>query len=410
MTLFHDQPSSEGMANALKRAKQLSRIWWKPIAKMPMTVKCTSPEDYTKWPVGKWGVNKPQRGIPYSSTRLPEKFVGFNVSLETYMTALANPQSVLYTRDLTGMGTRMSSWYGSVCSAFASYAYDLPTRTVCSRWPKRKDMMFVGSESAQDVQLMDGLLSKGHVMLVTDVVRDETGRVVHLQITEETPPIMAVTEFSAEEFEKYVFPKYRLFRYLRFDRVTYTPSPYVPLEGEPECPPPAPNPTLLPDYGDKANYRRGETVELNVMETGWEELIVEREGAGCVYRTELAGEKGVRKVFPAKGGLYRVYCASGTERSREALFRVTDCPVKPEVTPQGLLVKLPQDQGRVYGIYAYRFPDMATSGCYEMEEEDLARGSYLITDLRPGDYEIRLILRNEFGEYNGVSKRITLPE
>ena len=119
--LTYDLPSSQGVANVLKRAKILANVRWTPQLKMPKTVHVPAAENPDNpHPRGYWKTWRPVFGVPYSSVRIPRKFIGFNVSLETFISALANPKSVLYTRNLTGMGQRMSSWYGAVCSSFVS--------------------------------------------------------------------------------------------------------------------------------------------------------------------------------------------------------------------------------------------------------------------------------------------------
>lgn len=70
------------------------------------------------------------KGLVYSSVLETNTFVGIDVSFHTFMTALRNPKSVLYTEninrppyhgDLMGKG----AYYGTVCSGFVSYALGL---------------------------------------------------------------------------------------------------------------------------------------------------------------------------------------------------------------------------------------------------------------------------------------------
>ena len=172
----HDQPESQGVVNVLKRAKQYATVRWVPVARMPKSVD----SDYCNFPdktvPGHWGAFKPKTGLPYSSARYEEKYIGTNVSLETFMTALKNPNSVLYTRDWTGKGPRMSSWYGIVCSGFGSWCLDLPQYRNTSRWRDYPDIETIPLTSAQDVKLGDSLLNVRHVVMVTDIVRDEAAR------------------------------------------------------------------------------------------------------------------------------------------------------------------------------------------------------------------------------------------
>jgi len=107
MNLYHDQPSSAGVANALKRAKQLVEFRWTPVNPFPAGQSIhkeygsTARVDLFLLP---W---RPCQGITYSSVRKTEKYVGLNVSLETYATAIANPRIVIYTRPQHELGRSM---------------------------------------------------------------------------------------------------------------------------------------------------------------------------------------------------------------------------------------------------------------------------------------------------------------
>ena len=115
MQLYHDIPKSIGVENALKRARQMLDIRWVPVARFPAGVGSSEPEgapkirrdiNYEPW--------RPKVGMTYSSVRRNEKYMGYNVSFETFMTALYNPKSVLYTRTHQGDPEilNMNSYYG----------------------------------------------------------------------------------------------------------------------------------------------------------------------------------------------------------------------------------------------------------------------------------------------------------
>ena len=129
MKLYHDIPKSKGVENALKRARQMLDIQWVPVERFPSGISSSEPEGTPKkrrdFNMAAWC---PQTGMAYSSTRRNEKYLGFNVSLETFMTALDNPKSVLYTRSHHGDPEifNMLSYYGIVCSCFGSYVCGFP--------------------------------------------------------------------------------------------------------------------------------------------------------------------------------------------------------------------------------------------------------------------------------------------
>ena len=289
MRLICDKPANPGVENVLKRARQLRELRWTPIRPLPSAlfgVKGTDQEYY----YGYFQPWLPQRGIPYSSCRTVEKYVGWNISAETFCTALQNPHSVVYTRQLKDEpGTKANCYYGLVCSMFVSYALELPYRIVCKDWAALDTVHKVSAEPLENLQLGDILLDpKRHVALITGIARDEAGKVQRIEVSECTLPLTVCNTFTAEEFRNYWLEKYSVYRYEKIDKVTYSPNPWMPLEGEEAAE--MPHFALLPDYGNKANYRVGdEPVELWALEEGWDSV-------------EVTEPSGVRRCYPLAEG------------------------------------------------------------------------------------------------------------
>lgn len=397
--LLEEKPTSEGMANVLRRAAQLAQLRWTPLADMPMTAQIDSKSNPQE-PTAFFKAWRPQTGLPYSSVRLNEKFIGFNVSLETFITALANPLSVLYTRNLTGQGKRMSCWYGAVCSSFVSYALQLPFRRPCSEWGKHGDMVLTDVQSCGEIRLCDILCSKTHAALVTGVARDANGCVLSVTVTESTRPLITTTEFLPEEFDGYWMKDFRVYRYTKIDGVCYTPSPYVPLEGDPELKPTQPNRTLLPNFGNRSNYLVGETVEFNVMQSGWDRLIVMDESE-TVFEQRLDGV-GVAAFNPPRRGFYRAFCTSGGERSEEVAFAAVDIQIDCAQSNPGqeirLAFSLPREDRLVSCTVANAFDGFTAAGI-PFSEEDARRRSIGLSCLPAGSYRVRALAQNAYGLY-----------
>jgi hypothetical protein len=102
-------------------ANHMANIEWTPVAPIPVS---TGANTYKTVPAG-----QTQKGIPYSSVRSVCKYVGTNVSLYTFMTALQNPRSVLYTRKIKA-GTLGATYYGTVCSDFPAYSFGMKGRHI----------------------------------------------------------------------------------------------------------------------------------------------------------------------------------------------------------------------------------------------------------------------------------------
>jgi len=406
MILYHDIPVSKGVENGLKRAKQMVELKWTPVAKFPAGRSVITEEgiQYIDCFHPAW---KPQKGVNYSSVRKYEKFVGFNISHETYLTAVANPRSVLYTMPQHGVGLRMFSHYGIVCSAFASYVCDLPLRQPCAFWPYDPHVSLVDSSDLDQLRLLDIVLNvKKHIAVITDIERDVNGRVAYITVSESNVPFVIATRFTPEEFRGYwLEDDYFIYRRDDLDRITYTPSPYVHLEGDPDLPVPELNRSQQPNYGNKANYMLGETVELDVLEEGWDEIAV------------LGAESFVLPVKDGKAsfvvktpGFYTACCRSGVRMSEPVEFCVTGITVeleKTKVGKEGIAVSfsLAADDEPVGWIvqnltWGYR----GGSGFTEEEKKNCrfatARiGTAGAVEAKPGDYQVIVLAKNKYGIY-----------
>lgn len=397
--LKHDWPDTQGKENVLLRAKLCAGYRWTPLRDVPRTVRVVSqtcPEDTPKSKYEAW---RPVVGLPYSSVRYEEKFIGINVSFETYYTALMNPESVLYKRDLTGKGKRMSSWYGMVCSSFVSFALGLKCRRVCAVWASFDDIEELSRSSVDDIQLCDVLCSKTHMALVTDIARNGDGKPVLLTVTECTTPKMAVQAFTAEEFEKFWLAKYKIYRYRDIDSVNFPEDPYCQITPAGATRPYF-NHVLLPNYGNRANYRMEERVELNVMEEGWGALYAENDRGEAVWSDAVFGT-GVYTWTPTDPGFYKLWCAGGGKKSDAVEICVTDFSAEIADTVKGPAVTFkggPDDE--CISCFVSRRKDRYAVLEHVLTEDEKAARICIITGLTDGEYELKAIAQNRFGQYS----------
>ena len=416
MTLYRDIPRSQGVENGIKRAKQMVELEWTPVDRLPAgyTVYSKTGYEYVDCFHPAW---KPQKGINYSSVRKYEKFVGFNVSHETYLTAVANPRSVMYTHSQHGVGVRMYSHYGLVCSAFASYVYDLPVRIPCAFWPYDPHAAMVDSSDLNQLQLLDVVLNrKKHIATVTGIDRDVNGNVVYIYVSESALPVAIESRFTPQEFRGYWLENgYEIYRRDDLDRITYSPSPYVPLEGDPYLPVPEMNRALQPNFGNKANYMLGEEVELDVMEDGWEEIVIS--GAEELV-LPIAEEKAA--FTPKTPGYYTACCRAGERMSAPVEFCVTYLEVTLEKTvcgKEGITASFrpsaPEDEpvGWITQTTTWGFRG---GGGFTEEEKKTGRftraaiGSAGSVEAQPGEYELIVLVRNRFGTYKCEGCKFTV--
>lgn len=325
-TVYSDKPVNEGMKNALLRAQQLAFLRWTPIKPFP-AIHSTGIAGVNPYPVF-LGAYRPLVGANYAAVGYTnEKYVGVNVSIETFMTAVANPNSVLYTTTQHGKGRLTAAFYGTVCSEFASFVLGFPFHIDCPQFSVMEEMEHIDGSCLENLQLCDLLNEpKSHTAIVTGIDRDENGKVVNITVTESTPPQVRITHFLPREFVGCWLEKgYEVLRYKDLHKVTYTPNPWVHLEGDPELPVPVPNPVILPDYGDKANYRLGESVTFSVFDAAYTQIKV-RQGDKTVATLALS-ENADATFSPAAPGYYTAVAVSPAGESLPVEFCVTEAAV-----------------------------------------------------------------------------------
>ena len=329
-TVYPDKPKNAGVKNALLRAKQLAELRWTPVKPFPVIYrKGNGPETYNAY----FSPFLPQTGLNYSAVGFDnEKYLGVNVTIETFMTALSNPRSRLYTTPIFEKHRLSAAFYGTVCSEFGSYVLGFPFQIDCGQLSVMEEMEHIDPSLLENLQLCDLLNEpKSHTALITGIDRDENGKVVSVTVTESTPPQIRTKTFLPHEFVGYWLKNgYEVLRYKKLDQVTYTPNPWVHLEGDPELECPVPNPVIMPDYGDKANYRLGETVTLCVLDPRYTEVRVEMDGKTAM--TLPLSEEGDAVYCPDTPGYYKAYAVSSEGESQPVEYCVTEADVTTDRT------------------------------------------------------------------------------
>ncbi len=214
--------------------------------------------------------------IPYGQPAQVGKYIGFGVSVDSFLAATKDSSSIFYTSksywvDENGNRSPYSTYYASDCSAFVSYCWGV-SRTTTINW-KYLNVTSLGSagnsSNVSKIQPGDALnsTSEGHIVLITAVNADGT-----YEITEQTPPQMKRTTYTTSQIcSKY--SAYTIYRYNNRDNV------------------PAP-PYYDPDAPSK--------IEINGYD-GPQEGDVLKVGANCGIYGEIVSAHPLSKVW---GGVY----------------------------------------------------------------------------------------------------------
>ena len=262
----HAVPQNQGVANAIERAYSLTDIEWTPVADMPGVAKIDG-----EFTVITYEAGVTYRGIPYSGTTATDTYVGLNVSLESFLTALENKNSVLYTENLFSTNPKSATYFGTVCSKFAQYVLDVPgsfnTNNVANI-PGMDTIAMPGKFTVEDIQLGDVILhTVNHTSVCTDILYDADGKVAFIEVSEAVLPRLRRMLWSPEEFYEH-FEGYRLCRYQYVSEVPPVETMAI-----------SQSYALMPRFGDKYNYKVSTTKGVvDILETGYSKAVVLRDG------------------------------------------------------------------------------------------------------------------------------------
>jgi len=276
-------------------------------------------------------------GVPYSSVKAVGRCIGFDIYLKTFLAAVENPHSVLYTENLSGKVSNAATYYGKVCSTFTSYALQcaLPYRSSHHDPEFRNGVVLVDPQSAQAAEPGDIIYTPpakvgggSHVEIVTAVERSGE-RVTAVRVEESAPPTTRNTLRKASAFDSHISSRNRrLYRITDLDswREHNKAESFLFPNYSEDSATPAINRVLLLDRGDWVPYYRDQAVKFHVMDRdsqGVQALVIKR-GDAVVERIALRGRGVVERLFSDCGD-YTAQCVmSDGSLSQACEFSVCD--------------------------------------------------------------------------------------
>lgn len=192
------------IVESYKRAQQFTDIIWESQGNIP-SVKS-----------GSYNAGE-HKGMPYSLANEYNKYIGFDVSIKTFMTAVHNKHSLLYTENISSKNSKSSygikyqgnssycaPYMGTVCSFFVSYVLGqkIPYYTYEYNAIEKLGLVEkIEDQSVNGIQVMDVILESGHVSIITNINRTTSGEIVNLTWTESLNPSMKSTVLSLSGFK-----------------------------------------------------------------------------------------------------------------------------------------------------------------------------------------------------------------
>lgn len=413
------EPSSSDamLQSTVDRARILSQVRWTPVAG-------TMPNRKG----GFFEEGKENVGVPYSSVRSEGRYIGFDIGLRTFLAAVENPRSVLYTENLTGKVANAAAYYGSVCSAYTSYALGCGIWEVSRRYgPQISNGIQLVEQQSADAALPGDVIytphatetSGSHVEMVTAVTKDAAGRVISVRVEESRPPTTATTERSAAAFNVHLASRNKqLFRITDREawRGANRSEPLLFPNYEADAMKPTINRALLLNLGDWVPYQKGKPVKFNVMDRdqlGVKSLVIRR-GDQVVEELALAGPGVHERTLDTCGDYTAQVIHRDGKPSQACEFAVCDLkltlPKESASMKDGWLVGFSAENIKPIVIYLWNEADSYGRHPLFLTNEQRRAGALTIPAnllKKPGKLQVWLIGEHKLGRLK-LRKDITM--
>ena len=389
LALTHDKPASQGVINFLKRVEQCINLRYTTQNVLPQ-----QKGDITE--------GKDMYGMVYSSTRAEMLYVPNCVSFGTFMTAMKNPNSYVYSRVSALSNSR--TYYGNVCSGMLSYAYDLGRVVESAEMRRLSCFTKRTNQDADHLKVGDLMVKSGHVICVYDILRDSTGKIVLVRFAQQTNVTAHVIGQTKAATNAWLSTIYTSYNYNDFDKVTYTESTWVSARGE-STKSPTWNYYLSPRRGDKANWPVGETVEIDIMKKG-NYTKAQLYKNGKLFKTTTLGTSMLLSYNDLEVGTYKVRLTDGTSYSKYCFFKVVSSKVTVEDVGNGKAKITFSCSDGTPAWYSWNTPitDIApmhprkTGVC----SETMIKNGCVTSTYKAGSWLFNVYFTNDYGTYSSV--------
>lgn len=315
-----DSLTMVGAMNAVRKAHQMTDLPIIPMATLYANEKKT------------YKTGKKYKGVIYSSVKEINTYIGQDVSFHTFMTALHNPRSVLYTERLDKLpyhGNNCIAYYGTVCSGLINYALGFKVTQRSGDILVEDYFQLVDNQSAKGIRIADLVCRKGHPALITGIEKDGKGNIVRIEVcSARTSGCCRRYYNSEEEFNEWLKKdNIKIYRYRDlYKNTSYVPvNDFVAVDGE-KLLPFTYNDAICANKGDKSCYVTGEDVTLNVFEGG-DKVEIYKDSK--FYKEILINHRDtnlILKKYPY--GDYQARVVTGNKKSDYTRWKVIDVNVR----------------------------------------------------------------------------------
>ena len=316
---------SLGAVIAVKKAYQMTDLCFSPVGNFNSRV-IDSKGTRVSYTSG-----KEYKGMVYSNTREVDGLVGVDVSLYTFMTAIHNPRSVLYTVKINRNpyhGKGDIAYYGAVCSGLVSSALGLTVKFETDHLSSLESFERISRQNADGVKVADVLWKKGHVALVTSIEKDKNGVISKIEYCEGVPSgARRMLLNNADEFNSFLKEgSWIIYRYKYLYKNTfYAPANEFVAVGSEEKLSFTYNDDICTNRGDKACIAETDSIILNISD-GFDKLEIYKNDS--LYKTMSIGNNKdvLLKGYPF--GDYKACVVKGNKKSDYTYWKVINTNIR----------------------------------------------------------------------------------
>lgn len=362
--------------DVLERAYQMATLEWTPRNPVPRNGG------------GYYPKGQSVKGVPYSSVKEINTYLFHDVSYHTFMTAVHNPKSVLYTEDISKApyhGLNCAPYYGAVCSSTVMYALGINIPYYANQITKLPYMKMLEHQVLDSLRVCDVIWKSGHVQMIFEI--EHRADTLYRISTFESSGISAhISNYSTEQFRRmwrdghYVGYRYeRLLysddsrEYRKLDPVTY-------------------NEDLCPSKGDRSVYRTTDTVLIDIFSQKYDKIVLKKDTLEIASGILSGDTYEYSNLLP---GVYSVFLQNDENQSAEVSFEVVDIDVSFSSDTEGNIKVFFHSSVKPEYVALCDLP--GNSKCYPISPASESKGFIVVPEANWSEYYCKVIFKGEYG-------------
>ena len=361
--------------DVLERAYQMATMEWEPLNPIP------------KSNGGFYEKGEKVKGAPYSSVKEISTYLFQDVSYHTFMTAIHNPSSVMYTENISKTpyhGGNCAPYYGSVCSSSVMWVLGIDIPYSTGQIIAQPFMEKIEYQVIDSLKVCDVLWKQGHVQMVYDIVH-RADTLFSVSLFEQSGNSAHINSYTKDSFQR-IWRKYEAYRYKYIyyseKRSSYNGFPTIEY-----------NDDLCPSKGDQAVYRTDESITINIFNPVLADIVLTKDG-DIVSVDKYEGNN--HQYINLTPGIYYAYLQADEQKSKPVSFEVVDVEVGFSFSDsETIVVSFSSTAKADFVVLCQR--DGSSLLQFPISDEDRNRGYVVVPSWDFPEYYCKVVFRGKYG-------------